>query len=58
MRKLVMTTALGCLAMATAADAQIAHARSVECAYRGVDRDLLVEIARVDLPNWGALALG
>ena len=48
MRKLVITTALGCLAMATAADAQRVESRPVECAYRGTDRDLVVEVARFD----------
>jgi hypothetical protein len=57
MRKLVMTTALGCLAMATAADAQLVQARPVECAYGTTDRDLVVEIARLELPSWSALAL-
>jgi hypothetical protein len=57
MRKLVMTTALGCLAMATAADAQQVRTVSAECAYGTVDRDLVVEVARLDLPRWGALAL-
>lgn len=57
MRKLVMTAALGCLAMATAADAQLAEARPVECAYGSADRDLVVEIARLDLPSWSDLAL-
>ena len=57
MRKLVMTTALGCLAMATAADAQQVRTVSVECAYGTVDRDLVVEVARQDLRGWGALAL-
>ena len=57
MRKLVMTTALGCLAMATAADAQIVGTGPSPCAYGYADQDLVLEIARLDLPSWSALAL-
>ena len=57
MRKLVMTTALGCLAMATAADAQRAETRPVECAYGYADHDLIVEIARLDRADWRGPAL-
>jgi hypothetical protein len=57
MRKLVTTTALGCLAMAPAADAQQVRTVPVECAYGMVDRDLVVEIARLDLPRRAGLAL-
>lgn len=57
MRTLVMTTALGGLAMATAADAQLVEARPTECAYGVADRYLVVEIARLDQAGWGALRL-
>ena len=57
MRNLVVTAALGCLAMATAADAQIVETRPVECAFRGTDRDILVEVARLDLPSLSGPAL-
>lgn len=48
MRKLVITAALGCLAMATAADAQLVAGASSPCAYGAADRDMVVEIARLD----------
>ncbi len=59
MRKLMMTTALGSLAMATAADAQLARAEPSTCAYGygAGDRDLVIEIASLDLPAWSGLAL-
>ncbi len=49
MRKLIVMTALGCLALATAADAQLVEAGPVECAYGYGDHDLVGEIARFDL---------
>ncbi len=52
MRKLMMTGALGCLAMATAADAQLAGAGPTACAYNAADHDLVVEVARLDSSSW------
>jgi hypothetical protein len=56
MRKLVMTTALGCLAVATAADAQIAGTGS-SCVYGAADGDMRPEVARLDPPGWRPFAL-
>jgi len=52
MRKLVMMAALGCLAMATAADAQVAGSWYSGCAYGGPDSDMVLELAHLDLPSW------
>jgi hypothetical protein len=52
MRKFVMTTALGCLAMATAADAQIAGTAPSGCAYGAFDNDMVLEMARLDMRAW------
>ena len=49
MRKLVMTAALGCLAIATAADAQLAAVGPSGCAY--ADQDMILEMARLDPPS-------
>jgi hypothetical protein len=49
MPKLVIMAALGCLAMATAADAQIAGSGRSPCAYGATDKDLVIEIASFDL---------
>jgi hypothetical protein len=57
MRRLVMSAALGCLAMATAADARLADGGPSPCAYGAVDRDLVVEIARLDRRSRVGLAL-
>ena len=57
MRKIVIMAALGCFAMATAADAQLVEVRHTECAYNLGDRDLVVEVARLDAPGLSALAL-
>jgi hypothetical protein len=53
MRKLVMTAALGCLAMATAADAQLAGSGPSGCAYGAFDNDLILEMAQIEPHNWG-----
>ena len=45
MRKFVMMTAVGCLAMATAADA--AGARQAQCGYGAADMDTVLEMARL-----------
>jgi len=57
MRKFVTMAALGCLAMATAADAHTAEVRTARCLYGGADRDLVVEIARLAPRGWIELAL-
>lgn len=57
MRNLVMTTALGCLAVATAADAQIAGTGPSPCRYGAADRDLVAEVARLELRSGRGLAL-
>ena len=57
MRKLVVMTAFGCLALATSADAQLVEAGPVECAYGYGDHDLVVEIAHLDLPGSSVLTL-
>jgi hypothetical protein len=46
-----MITALGCLAMTTAADA--AGARLSRCGYGAADMDTVVEMARLDLRSAG-----
>lgn len=48
MRKLVITTALGCLALATAADAQVAGAESSPCGYGAAERDTFLELAHLE----------
>lgn len=53
MRKRMMTTALGCLAMATAADAH--QGGPAPCGYGAADEDLVVEVARFDLHRWSDL---
>ncbi len=57
MRKLVVMASLGCLALATAADAQFVEAGPVECAYGYGDHDLVVEIARLDHLGTSGLTL-
>ena len=57
MRKFVVTAALGFLAMATAAVAQLVEAKSVKCAHLGTDRANHVELARFVLPGRSGRAL-
>ena len=56
MRKLVIMAALGCLAMATAADAQLVGKGPSPCAYGTTDKSLVVEVARLELRSGLALA--
>ena len=56
MHKFVMTAAAGCLAMATAADAQVAGFKSSRCAYGTTDMDTVIEMARLDPIGASALA--
>lgn len=51
MRKFVTIAALGCLAMATAADA--AGAKPSRCGYGAADLDTVLEMARLDLRAGG-----
>ncbi len=55
MRQFVMTAALGCLAMATAADA--AGAGPSQCGYGAADLDTVLEVARLDLRAAGYTSL-
>jgi hypothetical protein len=48
MRRLMTTAALGCLAVATAADANVAGAGRSPCSYYGPDSDTSLEFARLD----------
>ena len=57
MRNFITLAALGCLAMATAADAHTAHAGTARCLYGSADRDLVVEIARLAPLDWIEQAL-
>ena len=57
MRKFVTLAALGCLAVATAADAHTARVGTTRCLYGSTDRDLVVEIARLAPLNWIEQAL-
>ena len=53
-KRMMIMAALGCLAMATAADA---HQRGpAPCGYGAADEDLVVEVARLDLTRWSDLA--
>ena len=52
MRKSVMTIALGCLTVATAADAHVAGRASSPCDYGAAERDTFLELARLE-PNGG-----
>ena len=45
-RKVLMTAALGCLAVATAADAHVAG--SSHCTYGAADTDTYLELARLE----------
>jgi hypothetical protein len=56
MRKLVIMAALGCLAMATSADAQLVGNGPSPCAYGATDKSLVVEVARLELRGWRGLA--
>ncbi len=56
MRKLVMATTLGCLAVATAADAHVAGKSPAPCLYGVADGDLVTEVASLGarrLPGMG-----
>lgn len=57
MRKFVMIAAVGCLAAATAADAQVAGTGPSPCRYSAADGDTFLEIARVEQPDRGYLYL-